>query len=196
MARRARPPAAANPPRAGRRARRSGHVIQRLVAKNPAERYRTAAEALADLRIDPSLADTLAGGGPQRREELAAEAASRKRRQRMRHPGHFAAQWPGDGGDRLLRPPDDPRRRSRPPPPVVGYRAHVLPEKHTLVIESDGKPVEYTVRAQDHLFLNGAASLLRDLQDGDRLQVKKLRHDTGAHGARDLRRPRRNAAKA
>ncbi len=48
-------------------------VIQKLVTKNPAQRYRTADEALADLRIDPSLADTLAAGGPTE-EQLAAEA--------------------------------------------------------------------------------------------------------------------------
>ena len=148
-------------------------VIQRLVVKNPAQRYKTADEALRDLRIDPSLADTVAAGGPTP-EELAAEARCAERRKRIGILATFALSGLVMAAIAFFSKPPPVVPPPKEPPPIEGIVRTVLPEKHTLVIESGGKPLEYSIRPQDHLFLNGAASLLRDLQDGDHLTIKKL----------------------
>ena len=154
-------------------------VIQKLATKNPAQRYRTADEALADLRIDPSLADALGAGGPTP-EELAAEERRKKRRKRIGILATFAASGLLMALVVVLTRKPPPLPPPKPDPPIEGVVRTVLPEKHTLVYELDGKPNEYLVRPQDRLSLNGAASLLRDLQDGDRLKITKLRDETGA----------------
>jgi eukaryotic-like serine/threonine-protein kinase len=153
-------------------------VVQKLCAKNPAQRYRTADEALADLHVDPSLADTLAAGPTE--AELAAEASRKKRRKRIGILATFAASGLVMAAIALLASPEKPQPKPAEPPPVQGVVRNVLPEKHTLVIESEGKPLEYSVHSKDHLFLNGTASLLRDLKDGDHLKIKKMRDESGA----------------
>ncbi len=57
------------------------HVIEKLVAKNPAERYRTAGEALADLKSRLQLADS--SSDEEETEEESAEAAKQQRRKRL-----------------------------------------------------------------------------------------------------------------
>ncbi len=153
-------------------------VIQKLSTKNPANRYRTADEALADLRIDPTLADSGAAGGPTP-EEIEAEARRKRRRKRLGILATFAVSGVLMALIAVLtrEPPPPPPRKE--PPPVEGVVRTVLPEKHTLVIESDGKPKEYAIKPQDRLSLNGAATLLRDLQDGDRLKITTLHDELG-----------------
>ena len=152
-------------------------VIQRLATKNPAERYKTAAEALADMKSRLMLGDS--GAAAKAAEELAAAAMRRKRGRILAISGGLFVVGAGALALAVLNPPAKP---SGPPPlpdDVQGIVRTLLPDQHLLVIEElpSHAPKEVALRAEDQLFLNGAPSLFADLQQRDRMLIKTTGRD-------------------
>lgn len=148
-------------------------VIERLTAKNPAERYPTADAALADLMRDPNLLAT-----PAPEDELPAMSTAQKRK-RFIAIGAFAVSC-------LLcvamLVPWGSRSVAQPPPeiePGRGIVREVLAGEGKIIVEVNEEPLEITVHKRDRVFLNDKASLLRQLREGDLLTIKKYRDEAG-----------------
>jgi serine/threonine-protein kinase len=150
------------------------HVIQKLSEKDPARRYRTADEALADLVHEPQ-----AGAAARAAiDQAAAAEAAQKRRKRRLVAGALCLSillslamifLPGGG-----RPPPAPARTQ-----AAGVlRTILLPEK-TIVIEpaDGGQPLEKVIRPADEIRLNNKLVALRDLQVGDRIALREETRD-------------------
>jgi serine/threonine-protein kinase len=156
------------------------HVIEKLSAKDPAQRYRTAAEALADLKSRLQLADT--SDEDQETEEELAAAAKQQRRKRLLGIA-LAALLSCVAVLALLvfKPAPKPVAVKPLADPIKGVVRNVLTDRDRLVIEKlpDRAPEEYRLTADDHVLLNGAQSLLRDLREGDQVTVKEARDESG-----------------
>jgi serine/threonine-protein kinase len=150
------------------------HVIQRLVAKNPAQRYATADQALADLARNPATLSTTPAP-----EEAPPGMPPEQRRKRIMAAAAFGFSclmslamlipWGGSA------PPSDAAEIE----PGQAIVRGVLPGERKLIVEIDDKPQELSVGSRDKVFLNDRASLLRQLREGDRLTIRKYRDETG-----------------
>lgn len=144
-------------------------VIQRLVVKDQARRYKSAAEVLADLR-----ADRLgAGHAPP----PVAAPPKKKRKKWVTLLATFLVSISAVVCAVMLLPQAPEKKKTGPPPPPQGIVRNIYLDERKFVIESseDGKPREITVRPKDRIMINGKARLLRDLQSGDRVIVKTFR---------------------
>lgn len=149
------------------------HVIERLTAKNPADRYATADQALGDLMRDPNVLTTTPAGDD---EPLTPTPA--QRRKRMLAIAGFALScllsigmlfW--DRGEAPVAAPEiEPGR---------GVIRSVLSGENRLVIEMNDKPLELVIRSRDRVFLNDRASLLRQLHEGDVVTLRKFSDEAG-----------------
>lgn len=153
------------------------HVIQRLTSKDPAQRYRTAEQALADLAEAPSGALS-----PTKQDEAAAAAqAKAARRKRILAIGAFSFSL-----IMSLLILFFPTKKEEPPPaappdPVVGIIRSVDPDKRILILEvtATGEPKELRIRPEDRIVLNDKLSLLRELQAADRVTMRPLTDKAG-----------------
>ena len=155
------------------------HVIQRLTNKDPAQRYRTAEQALADLHEVP--AGTLS---PTKEDEAAAEAARKAaKRKRVMAISALAVSlllslgilfFPGKQEDPPPAPPADP---------VAGIIRVVDPNRRMLIVEmiATGDPKEIRTRPEDPILLNDKKVLLQELNVSDRVTIREL---TDAEGRR------------
>jgi serine/threonine-protein kinase len=148
-------------------------VIQRLVAKDQSKRYRSAREAIEDLRSDrrPSLGtpapQTPAPPPPRRKRWLLVGGAV------LASLALVALMLlPGGGKGR--------RGNQGPPPPLRGVVRNVFADERKFSIESsDGQAMEIRVKMGDPISVNGKSQLLDDLRPGDRVAIRKLADTTG-----------------
>jgi len=149
-------------------------VIQRMVVKDQSQRYRSAKEVLRDLRADGSqplqlpAEDELA---PLQRQEALAK---RRRRLRLAAIGALAFSlmlslallWP-----RAEAPPTEEER------PEIGVVSRVYADDWEVVVNTgEGetkKPTKIKISRFDRIFINGELHLLRDLLEGDRVEIKR-----------------------
>lgn len=155
------------------------HVIQRLVAKNPAERYKSAAEALADLKSRLQLKGDQED--EESEEELAAAAKAQKRKRLLLIGAGAMFSCVLSLAMLVMSGPAKPLPPKPLADPILGVVRNLLTDKHTLVIEklADHTPKEVVVQADDRLFLNGAPSLLRDIEEGDKVTLKEAHDEHG-----------------
>ncbi|MCS7305858.1 MAG: protein kinase [Thermoguttaceae bacterium] len=153
-------------------------VIQRMVVKDPQRRYRSAAEALRDLRTDPRLVAMPSPPPEQTPEQIAAQERE-ARQKKLTRVGAIMAMaisvllslwmiWP-----RPEPPPEGP------PPPTRAVVRHIYPDERLLVVvhlEGDRKdqPEEISITRYDRFFINEKAVTLRDLRIGDEMIIKIL----------------------
>ena len=144
------------------------HVIQKLIEKEPAKRYQSADEALADLINDPQAA----AAGRAAEDEAAAEALRAKRRKRN---VLIAVACSMALSVAMLFLPDGD---SAPPPKEQfetqrGVVSHLVANQRTLVVDTGGpgQPPEFNIRRGDEVRLNDRIVSLRELKPGDRVTV-------------------------
>ncbi len=155
------------------------HVVQRLVQKDQARRYPSAAEVLADLRADPRL--VAAPPVQDDAEALAAREAEARKRRRLRMGAVFALAlsvllsvallWPRNG---TTGPPPQPE-------PIRGVVTDVFPGEWKLAVREPGgsTPRDIELKRYDHIFVNNQPALLRDLQPQDRVRIEQIRDESG-----------------
>lgn len=156
-------------------------TIQKLTAKPQTERYKTADEALSDLNIDIKLVTTGGGGG-----EPAPTDADAKRK-RMLAIGAFSgsvllsliALLMPSGKQDVSNPVDTIE-------PTRGIVRKVFLSPPKVEIEDEaGLPSEILVGEKPRIFLNQFSKekdeyiLLRDLKEGDRVEVKNEKDPQG-----------------
>ncbi len=148
-------------------------VLQKLTTKNPAQRYHSAAEVIADLSPGSPGAPV---GSAAKDEAAEAEAAERKKKTRRRigAVAAFAVSVALCLAIALFP------SKKQPPPPVLpdqsiqGTVQNVLVDDGKLVLEVDGDWKEVTLFDEDRVFLNRKQRQLRDLRVGDRVVVRKM----------------------
>ncbi|HEX5106553.1 MAG TPA: protein kinase [Pirellulaceae bacterium] len=149
-------------------------VIERLTIKDQTQRYRSAEQALADLRPAGEVVAAVDQADPE--EEAAKKRAAFHRRAVAVMAlaasvlvSVLVLVYPTGG-----KPPPAP-----PPDEVVrGVVRNVLPERDTLIIEDSatGSPREFRLEADDVVLLNEQTGLLRDLRQLDQVAVR-IQHD-------------------
>lgn len=150
------------------------HIIQRLTAKNRAQRYATADQALADLMRDPAVLNTT----PAAEDEPITPTPAQKRKRQLVIVA-FAAScllsigiaipWGGEA-----------RRKTTPEvEPGRGIIRSVLTSENRLIVEMHDKPQELLVRSADRIFLNDRVSLLRELREGDVVTLRNFTDEAG-----------------
>jgi eukaryotic-like serine/threonine-protein kinase len=151
-------------------------VIDRLTIKNPAQRYQSAEQALADLSVQPAAALP-----PSENAEEATLARKRKFQRRLVAGMALAASLLVSTLVAVM-----PTGKKPPPaaPEAVAIRGVVrtlLPERQTVIVEQGGDlgPKEIMVRSDDRVFLNSKASLLRELKEADQVTIQTLRNELG-----------------
>jgi serine/threonine protein kinase len=153
------------------------HVIQRLTNKDPAQRYRTAEQALADLHEVPT--GTLS---PTKEDEAAAEASKKAaRRKRIMAIGALAVSLIMSLGLLFF-----PGKEEEPPPtpladPVAGVIRSIDPNRRILIVEmiATGDPKELRTRPEDPILLNDKRALLQELKESDRVTIRELTDENG-----------------
>lgn len=139
-------------------------VIQRLVAKDQTQRYRSAREAIEDLRSERGPVATVqppVAAAPSRRGRrylaIAAVVASLVLCLALLLPG---------GGRRKIAP--------AAPTALRGTVRNVFADERKFSIESsdDGRAREITVKAGDPIIINGKSQLIYDLRPGDRVLIR------------------------
>jgi serine/threonine-protein kinase len=153
-------------------------VIQRMVAKDPAQRYHSAQEVLRDLRTG-----LVATGMPDELVAQQAEAEARQAKQKrlMRLGAIFAVACSLMLSVAMLLPSKPRPVVQKDPEPVQGVIRNLLLDERVLVIErsDNGNPHEIPLKPQDEVFVNDKKQLLRDLQRGDRATIEIHRDATG-----------------
>src|SRR5262245_2645141 len=155
-----------------------GHVIDHLTIKNPAQRYQSADQALADLCTQP------AGPLPPRLgddTEAAAQARKQKLRRRVVAGFALAASLLVSTLVVVMPTGSKPPRKTDEPVAIRGVVRTLLPERQTVIVEQIGDlgPKEIMIRSDDRVFLNSKASLLRELREADQVTVQSLRNELG-----------------
>lgn len=157
------------------------HIIQRLVEKDPAKRYRTASEVLADLSTEGEAppASNLAA-----EEEAEREAAQAKRKRTL---AIAAASCSIMLSVAMLfmpnhEPPKPVAKKAAVLQPAEGQIAQLDPERSQFFITpaAGGSALGIVVDPQvDRLFINGERASLADLLKDDRVHIDYL---TGGAG--------------
>jgi serine/threonine-protein kinase len=143
------------------------HVVQRLIAKDQSQRYRSAQEALRDLQAPAGGVGGLPQAADLEAEAEAVAAAHRKKRLRqfMMLFGGIAVilcaiiTW-------KLRQKQPEKPIAGPPKPVTGTISDVFPlSKELGVAPSDGGAVKrFQIKNQDIIYVDGERRLLEDLE--------------------------------
>ncbi|NLE37667.1 MAG: hypothetical protein GX621_06535, partial [Pirellulaceae bacterium] len=152
-------------------------VINRLVAKDQTIRYKSATEALADLRADageieppPPTADA--------EQEAARQAAAKKKRQRRVIAAAALLCSLLVCVVLLLPSPEPPPVKPAEPPQGVVRQVYLLEKTITLETD-DGKPLEVRLRGETTVAINDQPGLVRDLREGDHVLVNTYRKESG-----------------
>ena len=165
-------------------------VIQRLAVKDQSQRYRSAAEALADLHTARS---TIPGvDAPPPNATLAAQS---KRKRRVLALAAVALSVSLVAAILLLPGGKPPAAvKQGPPEPLRGSVRLLDPDARLLILEkTDGKPQELKIESRDSIYVNGKARLLRDLSPGDRLTIRTM-YDEQRRAFREFHASRPEAA--
>lgn len=153
-------------------------VIQKLVVKDQARRYPSAADVLRDLHTEKAALDRSAEKIDAEAE--AAKAAAAKRKQRLRIGAVFAVACSLMLTLAMLLP-----ERSKPPvpapkPPQGVIRNVYLDERKVALELSENEGVkEIAFPGQTVVTINDREGLPRDLQPGDRVTIRTYRNEQG-----------------
>ena len=150
------------------------HVIERMVAKDQAQRYASAAEALRDLRTADSLTALAQQEGPP-------PVAPHKRRRVALLGTVFVLSLLAVLAVLFWGPGSGSRRPGGPPAPQAGVVRQIFLDERKMLLESseDGKPREISVKPSDLFFINGKASHFRELLPGDEVSIRRLKDGSG-----------------
>lgn len=156
-------------------------VVGRMVVKDQARRYRSAQEALRDLRTDA------ASLGPAESAENETISADDRKKKRLLRAGAIAALCCSLAlSVVMLLPPAPPPPQAEEPKPLLGTVRQIYLAEHKLVIEraDDSRPEEIEIKAADEVFVNDKKQLPRDLRPGDRVKIEHFRNPEGMRVAR------------
>ncbi len=155
------------------------HVIQKLTAKDPAQRYRTAEEALSDLNIDVKI---MRADGDSDHEQEAAETsppANRKRLILLASVLGFSTLM----SLLMLFMPGESSQHRGPARSELGIIRAVDPEKNRIEYEDPrtGIPAEVSLGSRPRIFLMNEDQniLTRKLLPGDHIEIE---HSADAQG--------------
>lgn len=169
------------------------HIIQRLVEKTPAKRYRTAGEVLADLSIDGEAPPASTNVADEEQAEREATQAKRKRSLAI-----AAASCSIILSIAMLflpsqEPPKPPDKKAVASPPADGQIVQLDPERSQFFItpDSGGNALGIMIDPNvDRLFVNGQRATLVDLLKDDKVHIDYLTGGTGSfmeiYATRDL----------
>ncbi|MGO9107969.1 MAG: protein kinase domain-containing protein [Thermoguttaceae bacterium] len=152
------------------------HVIQRLIAKDQSQRYRSAQDALCELQTGGAVVDSLPDAADPEAEAEAAAAARRKKQVR-----NLAILIGGVAVVlctlilmMVLKPPKKAAVASAPVT-TKGTVSDVYAMSRELgVAPSEGGAVKrLTVKDQDIIYVNGQRHLLEELERGDVVEINR-----------------------
>jgi hypothetical protein len=139
-------------------------VIEKMTNKDPAQRYRSADQIIADLNRD----DVASIGGPSPEELEQMEREARQvRRKRYLAVGAFAISLSLCVAMLLPRGAEPPK--PLPPAPTNGRIGMVDPDKNRIFLKSQDV---ITVNENDLILLDGAVTPLADLKPNDQLSIQ------------------------
>ncbi|HZZ73389.1 MAG TPA: serine/threonine-protein kinase [Pirellulales bacterium] len=156
------------------------HVVQRLTEKNTQVRYRTAAEALRDLKTGNTGAEA---DLDEENAALAEQKARRKKRIMV-----FAALGSMLLSSLLLLLPTSQKHHPQvaaKPEDQQGILRNIIENPHTIVLETPTsdpeKPLrpEIAVHNDARILINDQAKIFYDLKVGDQITVRNLKDDKG-----------------
>lgn len=140
------------------------HVISRLIEKNPAKRYRSADEALADL------VHQQAPKHNHEEEEAAKAAAAAQRRKRRLALAAVAVSFALSVGMLFIPTGQSNTNAPKPMEPMQGLVKQMDLNQRTLVVATaDGQFADIKVGNDAEIHLNDRRVLLGELQPGDQL---------------------------
>ncbi|MBN1590340.1 MAG: serine/threonine protein kinase, partial [Pirellulales bacterium] len=140
-------------------------VINRLVVKDQASRYRSATEALADLSAERVMIDGPPESADLEKEAAKAAEAKKKRRRRLAAIGALACSLLLCVAMLLPKPATTPVKRPEAPRGVL--REVYLNEQRIALQLADGTPKEFKLQGETIVKINDRPSLARDLRAGD-----------------------------
>ncbi len=160
-------------------------VVQRMVIKDPMQRYQSAQEVLHDLRTAPittGLPDELVAAAA----EKEAEAAKKKRLLRFGALGVSACSLLLCVA--MLLPSETKPVVEKPPEPLQGVVRNLLMEEHVLILErsDNGRPEEIKLKSGDEVLINNKVELLRELLPGDHVTIEVMHNAAGRRITRIL----------
>jgi serine/threonine-protein kinase len=153
-------------------------TVQKMIVKDPARRYASAAEALRDLRTDPRAALGLGEEFDPAAE--AARIAAVRRKRLLRYVALAAMAFSLMLSLVILLPAKGGKPAAGPPQPTRGRVARVTiepPELDIVTVDDKGKeiplPIPYS-SLRDQVYINGRPASLEELQPHDTVEIKKL----------------------
>jgi serine/threonine protein kinase len=154
-------------------------VIEKMVAKDQSRRYATAAEAIADLRVDPASIPT----SPDRidSEAEAARLAAAKKKKRMRIVAGCSLTVSLLLCVFLLLPKAEKQQPKGPPPPEKAVITNVYADEGKLAVtlSESHTAKEIQLNRYSKVFINDKSKLLRDLEPNDEIVIKTVIDQTG-----------------
>ncbi len=158
------------------------HVIEKMIEKDPAQRYKNAEKAILELRAGGE-------GGEEAltdEEKVAAEQVEKQaKRKRVLIIGAFAASMLMSlgllFGERLLSSGPDPDAQEQVQGPSQGKLVSLYPDRNLIEIElADGTSVGIEVDPEtDRFLVNDLKVTMLDLKPGDRLTIRRLKTADG-----------------
>ncbi len=147
-------------------------VIERLVIKDPVQRYSSAQEALADLRKGQSVSGAAPG-------DLAPESAKGKKGRRAA--AVTAVALSAILGICMLLPSSPGPVETRQTQAIEGVVRMIDPDRRILALDlPDGNVTELRdIKPDDRFFVNDQRALLGDLKPQDHVRIQYLRGEDG-----------------
>jgi serine/threonine-protein kinase len=152
------------------------HVVQKMVAKDPARRYNSALDVLRDLQPDPRLTEPL----PEQLDLVAEEEriAVLKRKRRMRYVAILAVAFSGMMCASLFLPQKPKVAPAGPPAPLHGVVHDVVADSVRPYIkiaasDAEGKDTFKDIRLSqnDKIFINDVFSAPGELRPHDTVEI-------------------------
>lgn len=141
-------------------------VIEKMTNKDPAQRYRSADEIIADL----SNKETIPSCGPSPEERAEAERVARRARQK-RYAAVGALLVSLLVSTLMLIPRGGQQRDEASPTPTEGVVGKVVADDNKVYLKSEDVIL---VDKNDRILLDGAVSQLSDLEANDKLSIQYL----------------------
>jgi serine/threonine-protein kinase len=150
------------------------YVVQRLIQKNPVERYQTADQAIYDLQSGMGLTD---GPSPDELAAQAAEEEEAKKHKRRKLLYITAACSLLLTVGMLFLPSPPPKEPTETLRPAEGLIEHLPQGK--IVLRDPNRTIVFKDDRGDEVYLNGVVAELSTLEEGDFLRVEVKKDDAG-----------------
>lgn len=161
------------------------HVIQKLTAKDQSIRYKSASQALADLKSEGSASSLKSvGGESEELDENKGEGRTAEEKKRlMIVAAMFAVSMISSLLLLFMTGGDDKPEQNQEPPRLVGIVRDVLPDENKLILLSieTGAAKEQSVGESPVIYFRNEDQniLLREIASGDRVVVEKKKISDG-----------------